>query len=183
MGTGRPTDGQTDRAGAGRVRAAGVGGAGARALRLDGGTAPRGGRRGARARAGGALRPGDGQEPEHRAAGLAEDVRLAARLAERRARVESSGRPAASAGSTAGAVPGLRGQGGAADGAGGGAGPAPADHGVPAAGRGGGCDRGPGGGDRGPQGAGLGDPAAGAGLRDGAGSGERAEVEAERSDL
>ena len=183
MGAGRPADGRANRTGLGRVRAAGLGRARARPLCLDGGIAPRGGRRGARARAGGAVRPRDGQEPEHRAAGVAEDLRPAAGLAERRARVEPAGRSGAGAGSAAGPVPLLRGQGGGAGRAGGGAGPAPAAHRVPAAGHRGGRDRGPGRGGRGTQGTWPRDPAAGPGLRHGAGSGERAEVAAERSDL
>ena len=105
------------------------------------------------------------------------------RLAERRARVEPAGRSGASAGRAAGPVPLLRGQGGGAGGAGGGAGPAPAAHRVPVAGHRGGRDRGPGRGGRGTQGTWPRDLAAGPGLRHGAGSGERAEVAAERSDL
>ena len=43
------------------------------------------------------VRPGDGQEPEHHAARLAEDLRPAARRPEPRARLEPVGRPGAGA--------------------------------------------------------------------------------------
>ena len=52
-------------------------GAPAGPLRVDGGRAPRARQRRARARIGRTLRPGDGPQPQHRAAGLAEDLRSA----------------------------------------------------------------------------------------------------------
>ena len=64
-------------------------------LRLDGRGAPRARRRRARARPRRPLRPGDGQEPQHRAARLAEDLRPAARRLQPRARLEPARRPGA----------------------------------------------------------------------------------------
>ena len=80
----------------------GVGGAGTGPLRVDGGPAPRARGRRARTRAGRAVRPGDGPEPEHRAAGLAADLRPVARRVQPRARLEPTGRPGAGQGATAG---------------------------------------------------------------------------------
>ena len=145
--------------------------------------APRAGRRGACPRPGRALRPRDGQEPEHRAAGLAEGLRPAARRAQPRARLEPPGRSGERAGAAAGALQGLHRRGAAAGRTRGRAGLAPAARGLPRAARRGRRDpqpRGPGGGAGGgrPRGA-----AAGPGLRHGAGSAERAAVAAERSDL
>ena len=71
----------------------GLGRARARPLRVDGGRAPRARRRRARARPRRPLRPSDGQEPEHRAAGLAEDLLPAARRLQPRARLEPARRP------------------------------------------------------------------------------------------
>ena len=69
-------------------------------LRLGGGAAPRGQRRRARACARRAVRPGDGQEPQHRAAGLAADLRPPGRGPEPRPGLEPPGRPGAGAGSS-----------------------------------------------------------------------------------
>ena len=124
-----------------------------------------------------------GAEPEHRAAGLAEDVRRAAGRAEPRARLEPAGRPGAGPGAAAGPLQGLHRRGATAGRPRGRAGRAAADRGVPRAARRGGRGAQPrrrrgsagGGGPRG--------TAAGAGLCHGAGPGERAAVAAERSDL
>ncbi len=72
-----------------------------RPLLVDGGAAPRAGRRRSCARADRPLRPGDGQEPEHRAPRLAEDLRPAARRVQPRARLEPAGRPGAGEGAAA----------------------------------------------------------------------------------
>ena len=77
----------------GRVRGAGLGGARPGPLRLVGGRAPRPRGRCARAHPGGALRPRERAEPEHRPAEVAEDVRPAPRRLQLRARLEPSGRP------------------------------------------------------------------------------------------
>ena len=61
----------------------------------------RAGRRGPRARPDRTVRPGDGQEPQHRAARLAEDLRPAARRLQPRARLEPAGRPGAGQGAAA----------------------------------------------------------------------------------
>ena len=183
MVPGGRADGGGDLANAGRVREDGLGRTGPGPLRLVGGAAPGEQWRGARARAGGALRAGDRAEPEHRAAGVAEDVRRAAGRAEPRARLEPAGRPGAGPGAAAGALQGLHRRGAAAGRPRGRAGRAAADRGVPRAARRGGGGAQPrrrrgGAGGGGPRGA-----AAGTGLRHGAGSGERAAVAAERSDL
>ena len=74
-GAGGPADRRADRGRARQVRADRLGRARARPLRLVGGRAPRAGRRCARAHLRRPLRPRDGQEPQHRAARLAGDVR------------------------------------------------------------------------------------------------------------
>ena len=183
MGAGGRADRQADRADAGRVREACLGRAGSGPLRLVGGAASRERRRDTRARAGSAVRAGDGPQPEHRAAGVAEDLRPAAGRAEPRARLAPAGRPGAGPGAAAGALQGVHRRGAGAGRAGGRAGRAAADRGVPRAARRGGRGAQPRrrGGRAG--GGGAGGAAAGAGLRHGAGSGERAEMAAERSDL
>ena len=70
-------------------------------LRLDGGPAPRARRRGPRARPRRPLRPGDRPQPEHRPAGLAEDLRPAARRLQPPARLEPPGRSGARPGAPA----------------------------------------------------------------------------------
>ena len=70
-------------------------GTGAGPLRLDGGPPPRGRRRGPHPRPHGTLRPGDGPQPEHRTARLAEDVRRAARRLQPPARLGPPRRPGA----------------------------------------------------------------------------------------
>ena len=102
VGARRPADRGTDRSRAGRVREDGVGGTGAGPLLVDGGPAPRAQRRRPRARPRRAVRPGDGPQPEHRAARLAEDLRPAARCLQPRARLEPPGRPGAGQGAAAG---------------------------------------------------------------------------------
>ena len=62
---------------------------------------PRARRRRPRARPHGPVRPGDGQEPQHRAARLAEDLRPAARRLQPRARLEPARRPGAGEGAAA----------------------------------------------------------------------------------
>ena len=76
------------------------------------------------------VRPGDGQEPEHRAARLAEDLRPAARRLQPRARLEPARRPGA--GEDAATRPPRLHRGGEAAGRAGARGrPAPADPGLP----------------------------------------------------
>ena len=101
VGAGRPADRGADRSRPRRVREDGVGGTGAGPLLLDGGPAPRAWRRRACARPRRAVRPGDGPQPEHRAAWLAEDLRPAARRLQPRARLEPPGRPGAGQGAAA----------------------------------------------------------------------------------
>ena len=91
LGTGRHSDRRADRSRTRRVREDGVGGARAGPLRLVGRGAPRARRRRSRACPRRAMRPGDRPEPQHRAAGLAEDVRPAARRLQRRTRLEPAG--------------------------------------------------------------------------------------------
>ena len=79
--------------------------------------------------------PRERAEPEHRSAGMAEDVRPAPRRLQLRARLEPSGRPGAGSCVPAGAVAGVSGRGGAAGRAGGRAGPPAMDRGVPAGAR------------------------------------------------
>ena len=93
VGAGGPADRRADRGRARQVRADGLGRARAGPLRLVGGRAPRAGRRRPRAHLRRPLRPGDGQEPEHRAARLAADVRPAARRLQPRARLGPARRP------------------------------------------------------------------------------------------
>ena len=106
VGAGRPTDRGTDRSRPRRVREDGVGGIRAGPLLVGGGPAPRARERRPRARPRRAVRPGDGPQPEHRAARLAEDLRPAARRLQPRARLEPPGRPGAGQGAAAG-PPGL----------------------------------------------------------------------------
>ena len=79
-----------------------MGGTGAGPLRMDGGPAPRARGRRPRARPRRAVRPGDGPQPDHRAARLAERLRSAARRLQPRARLEPPGRPGAREGAAAG---------------------------------------------------------------------------------
>ena len=102
VGAGRPADRRADRSRARRVREDGVGGTGAGPLRVDGGPAPRARRRCPLARPRRAVRPGDGSQPEHRAARLAEDLRPAARRLQPRERLEPPGRPGAGQSAAAG---------------------------------------------------------------------------------
>ena len=81
-----------------------------------------------------AVRPGDGQEPQHRAAGLAADLRPPGRGPEPRPRLEPPGRPGARPGAAAGA-PRLPRGGGAAGGDRARGRPARGDPGLPAAAR------------------------------------------------
>ena len=92
------------------------------------------GRRGARAHLRRPVRPGDGQEPEHRAARLAADVRSAARRLQPRARLEPAGRPGAGQSAAAG-PPRLHRGGAAADRPGARSRPARVDPGLPGAAR------------------------------------------------
>ena len=101
VGAGGPADRRADRSRPRRVREDGLGGAGTRPLRLDGGPAPRARRRGARAHPHPTLRSGDRPQPEHRAAWLAEDVRRAARRLQPPARLGPPRRPGASPGAPA----------------------------------------------------------------------------------
>ena len=98
MGAGGPTDRRTDRRGSGRLRGDGLGGTGVRPLRMGGRSAPRARRRRSRPRLGGAVRPGDRTEPQHRPSGLGEDVRPAPGRLQRRTRLGSSRRPGAGQG-------------------------------------------------------------------------------------
>ena len=98
MGAGGPTDRRTDRRGSGRLREDGLGGTGVRPLRMDGRAAPRARRRRSRPRPGGAVRPGDRTEPQHRPSGMGEDVRPAPGRLQRRTRLGSPGRSGAGAG-------------------------------------------------------------------------------------
>ena len=102
MSAGRPADRRADRSRPRRVREDGVGGTGAGPLRVDGGPAPRAGGRRPRAHPRRTVRPGDGPQPEHRAARLAKDLRPAARRLQSRTRLEPPGRPRASQGAAAG---------------------------------------------------------------------------------
>ena len=178
MGAGRRADGRADRAGAGRVREDGLGGAGGGPLRMVRGAAPRAGGWRARACADGVLRPGDGAEPEHRAAGLAAHLRPAARLAERGARVGAAGRSGAAAHAAAG-VEGTPGGGASAGGPAGGPGAAGADREAPGGAGGGRGGAQPGGSGGSPAGSRSGGAPAGQELPHGARPGERAEVAAE----
>ena len=90
-----PADRRRDRGRARQVREDGLDRTGARPLRLDGGRAPRAGRRRSRARPRRPVRPGDGQEPQHRAARLAEDLRPATRRLQPPARLDPARRPGA----------------------------------------------------------------------------------------
>ena len=101
MGAGGPAERCPDWSGPRRVREDGVGGTGAGPLRVDGGPAPGARRRGGRARPRRAVRPGDGPQPEHRAARLEEDLRPAARRLQPPARLEPPGRPGAGQGAAA----------------------------------------------------------------------------------
>ena len=98
---GRPADRRADRDGSRRVREDGLGGARRGPLLVDGGPAPRAGRRGPRAHPDRTVRSGDGQEPQHRAARLAEDLRPVARRLQPRARLETAGRPGEGEGAAA----------------------------------------------------------------------------------
>ena len=88
-----PADRRADRGRARQVREDGLGRARVRPLRLVGGRAPRAERRCARAHLRRPLRPRYRQEPEHRAARLAADLRPAARRLQPRARLEPARRP------------------------------------------------------------------------------------------
>ena len=101
MGARRPADRRADRSRPRRVREDGLGGTGAGPLCVDGSLAPRARRRRPRAHPRRAVRPRDGPEPEHRAAGLAEDLRPAPRRVQPRARLEPTGRPGAGQGAAA----------------------------------------------------------------------------------
>ena len=101
MGTGGRTDRRTDRGGRGRLREDRLGRTGLRPLRMDGGAAPRARRRRARPRPGGAVRPGNRTEPQHRPSGLGEDVRSAPGRLQRRTRMGSAGRPGSGQGAAA----------------------------------------------------------------------------------
>ena len=98
VGAGGRTDRRTDRRGSGRLRGDGLGGAGVRPLRMGGRAPPRARRRRSRPRLGGALRPGERPEPQHRPSGLGEDVRPAPGRLQRRTRLGSSRRPGAGQG-------------------------------------------------------------------------------------
>ena len=106
VGAGGPAHRRADRCGPRRVREDGVGGTGARSLRLDGGPAPRAWRRRPRTHSGRAVRPTDRSQLEHRATRLGEDFRPAARRLQPRARLEPTGRSEAREGAAAG-PPGL----------------------------------------------------------------------------
>ena len=101
MGAGGPAHRRADRGRPRRVREDGVGGTGAGPLRLDGGPAPRARNRGPCPRPHRTVRPGDGPQPEHRAARLAEDLRPAARRLQPPARLEPPRRPGARPGTPA----------------------------------------------------------------------------------
>ena len=134
VGAGGPADRRADQRGSRRVREDGVGGTRTGPLLVDGGLAPRARRRGPCAHPHGTVRPGDGQEPEHRAARLAEDLRPAARRLQPRARLEPAGRPGA--GKDAATRPSRLHRGGEATGRPGGGGrPARGDPGLPGAAR------------------------------------------------
>ena len=106
MGTGGPANRRSDRSRPRRVRENRLGRAGARPLCVDGGPAPRARRRRSRAHPRGAVRPRNGPQSEHRAAGLAEDLRSASRRLQPRQRLEPSGRSRAGEDAAAG-TPGL----------------------------------------------------------------------------
>ena len=134
LGPGGPAKRPGHRPGARRVRADRLVRAGSGSLRVGGGAAPRGHRRRARACARRAVRPGDRQEPQHRAAGLAADLRPPGRGPEPRPGLEPPGRPGARPGAAAGA-PRLPRGGGAASGDRARRRPARGDPGLPAAAR------------------------------------------------
>ena len=180
VGADGPADRRADQRGPRRVREDSVGGARSGPLRVDGGPAPRAGRRRPRARPHGPVRPGDGQEPEHRAARLAEDLRPAARRLQPRARLEPARRPGAGEGAAArpprlhrggepAGRPGARGR------------PARVDPGLPGAARRARPRAKPRRRRRHPRGRGLRGAAPGPGLRDRPRPGEREAVAAERS--
>ena len=93
LGPGGPTHRRADRGGPGRLREDGLGGTGARPIRLGRRAAPRARRRRSRPRPRRAVRPGDGPQPQHRAAGLGEDLRAAQGRLQPRTRLGSPGRP------------------------------------------------------------------------------------------
>ena len=86
-----PTDAQIEARSLDAFETDGLGGARARPLRLVGRGAPRAQRRRSRACPRRAMRPGDRPEPQHRAAGLAEDIRPAPRRLQRRGGLEPAG--------------------------------------------------------------------------------------------
>lgn len=181
MGSGGRAYRRADRTRLGRVRADGVGRARGGSLRLVRGAASRGRRRRARARAGRSLRLGDRQEPEHRPARLAEDIRPLEGLAQRRARLEPSRRSATRSSGAAGAVPSARRQGALARRLGRRARSPPSARRVPADARRGRRGAQPRRRGRGAAGRGVGDPASGQGLHHRARPGKRAPLAVERS--
>ena len=101
MGTGGPTHRRADRSGPGRLREDGLGGTGARPIRLGRRATPRARRRRSRPRPRRTVRLGDRPKPQHRAPRLAEDVRPAPRRLQPRARLEPSRRSGAGQGAAA----------------------------------------------------------------------------------
>ena len=95
MGTGGQPDGRANSGSAPGVREDRLGRAGAGPVRLERRPAPGRERRRPRPCVRGAGRSGDGQEPEHRAAGVGKDLRDPPRLAELQARLEPPGRSGA----------------------------------------------------------------------------------------
>ena len=114
LGPGGQTHRRADRGGPGRLREDGLGGTGARPIRLGRCTAPRARRRRSRPRPRRAVRPGDRPEPQHRASGLGEDLRPPPGRLQPRSRLGSAGRPGAGQ-SAAARAPRLR-RGGAIEG-------------------------------------------------------------------
>ena len=98
MGAGGRADRRTDRRGSGRFRGHGLGRARTRPLRMGGRAAPRAWRRRSRPCPRRAVRPGDRPEPQHRAAGLGEDLRSPSGRIQSRTRLEPPGRPGAGQG-------------------------------------------------------------------------------------
>ena len=98
LGAGGPTDRRTDRRGSGRFRGHGLGRARTRPLRMGGRAAPRARRRRSRPCPRRSVRPGDRPKPQHRAAGLGEDLRPPPGRLQRRTRLGSPGRPGAGQG-------------------------------------------------------------------------------------
>ena len=89
---GRPTHRRADRGGPGRLREDGLGGAGARPIRLGSRAPPRARRRRSRPRPRREVRPGDRAQPQHCPSGMGEDLRAAPGRLQPRTRLGATGR-------------------------------------------------------------------------------------------